>query len=181
MRSAARFAAILALLVFPVLAQARTVPAWDIGELFAKSDLVLIVTHVRTSDATEAGDKAPFDDPEDSQMLTPVVSVLTVHRVLKGVYAESEFGLRHHRFDWDRYGPKGIGNGPRLIVFPKETDRLTPKKEYMLFLKRNQNGMLLPVTGMFDPLYSLKELVTPKMDYSVYGIGWGSTPSADEE
>ncbi len=70
MRSVDVFAVIMALIAFPVLVQARTVPAGTSVELFEKSDLVLIVTHVRTSDAKEENEKAPFEDPEDSQMLT---------------------------------------------------------------------------------------------------------------
>jgi hypothetical protein len=34
----------------------------------------------------------------------------------------------------------------------------------MIFLRRHSNGMLLPVTGMFDPRFSVKQLVDPDMN-----------------
>jgi hypothetical protein len=155
----------LAFAMLPALTLARTVPNWSFDELFEKSDLVLIVTRLGTWDTPAERDKAPFDRPEDAEMLTPVFSALTVHSVIKGEYAEKEFILNHHRLDQARYGPRDIGNGPNLIVFTTDSAPPLKKAEYMLFLKKNDAGMFLPVTGMFDSLYSVKQLVEPKSDF----------------
>ena len=130
----------------------RPRPTWPVDKLFKESDIVLVVSHLSTRDATIGEAKAPFDDPDDQRMLTPIRSTLKTLIV-----------LNHHRFDWEKYGQKGIGNGPNLVVF-EDTSKKLVQPSYMIFLRRHSNGMLLPVTGMFDPRFSVKQLVDPEMN-----------------
>ena len=141
----------------------RPRPTWPVDKLFKESDIVLVVSHLSTRDATIGEAKAPFDDPDDQRMLTPIRSTLKTLIVLKGQYLEKEVLLNHHRFDWEKYGQKGIGNGPNLVVF-EDTSKKPVPSSYMIFLRRHSNGMLLPVTGMFDPRFSVKQLVDPEMN-----------------
>ena len=145
-------------------------PAWtgDMAALFERSDLVLIVDPVSERAATEHD---AIILPTTRKYLAPIVTRCDVVAVMKGDFQEQSFDLRHFRFDWDALqaeGFSGIGNGPRLIEFQFEDQKINVDNSttkihpvYLLFLTKNQAGHFTPVTGQEDSYDSVMQIHRP--------------------
>jgi hypothetical protein len=133
---------------------ARQLEDWPFDKLFKHADLVVIAKAISTA---EAGKDIKDKPPED--FLKPILTTLEVVQVIKGEHRGDELVVFHYRLEV----PKGgIGNGPLLIQFHRgrrRSGRLPP--DYMLFLKKRQDGRYEAVSGQYDPRLSVKEVVEP--------------------
>jgi hypothetical protein len=142
--------------------RARQIEDWPYDKLFKHADLVVIVKPLSVRDATEKDKAAPPEAGKD--YLVGIVTKFAVLHVVKGEYKEKELGIVHFKLK------KGVvvGNGPLLASF--YTKRLsisgdfgaaTMKPEYMLFLKKQEDGRFTFVSGQFDPELSVKQMLSP--------------------
>lgn len=157
-----RFILLAVFFVAPtVAAMARPVPILSYSELLSQSDVVLVVRATEVRDARE-GDPIATTDRDASIYLTAIVTNLRVLAVLKGDFSQKSFVLAHFRLDMEkarRNGIEGIGNGPNLASFSiskVDDDNGRPSDgDAIIFLKRKQDGTLVPVTGQFDSTFSV--------------------------
>jgi hypothetical protein len=108
--------------------------------MFDKADLVVIARPTATKDTSE-----------HSKLLTdiPVIGVHTdfeTRLVLKGSHDATSFTLHHYRLD--RADDENIANGPNLIRLEMKPHQ---RRTYLLFLRREQDGVYAPVTDQTDP------------------------------
>ncbi len=151
------------LLACPVgVLSARQIPEWPYDKLFKHAELVVIVRPISVREA-KAGEAA---DPPASY-LTGVVTNFRVLHVVKGQYADKNLDLVHFRINPKFDGV--IGNGPSLVAFHTQEIAISGKSwsggtgypEYMVFLKKQQDGRFTFVSGQFDPELSVKQLLKP--------------------
>ena len=125
------------LLSTTVIAAARTSRAWTYQEMFDDADLVVIGRFVATKDTDERS--AILDLP-----VIGVLSEFETRLILKGGAEVTTFRLHHYRFG--SVASKEIVNCPFLIDFP---EKYHPR--YLLFLRKEREGVYAPVTGQTDP------------------------------
>jgi hypothetical protein len=146
---------------------ARRVHVLSHAELFKQAEIVLIVRPSSTRDS-KAGDPV-VEIPGDAgrNYLTPIVTRCKVLAVVKGDLVKKEVILPHYRLDMKKAesnGIHGILNGPSLVTFamPKidfaEFEGLQCDRDYLVFLKREQDGDFTFVTGQIDPEFSVFRL-----------------------
>jgi hypothetical protein len=141
---------------------ARQIQDWPYEKLFKRADLVIIVTPLAVRDAKEEDKATP---PGNGDYLTGVVTSFEVLQTVKGEYNEKELEIVHFRL---KEGVRII-NGPMLVSFApgrvniegKGWTMTVAQREYMLFLKKRENGRFEFVSGQFDPELSVKQMLTP--------------------
>jgi hypothetical protein len=140
------------------LANTRPVPAWDHDMLMKQADLVIIGLAVGTKSLKTAdGLEAEWRD-----LLKPFETTVDVSLVLKGSRDLKQVRLVHfHRPDAAR-----VTNGPYVLNFEiskpveklREDGESRTAPEYLLFLRKRQDGTFEAVSGHHDPGYSAFEL-----------------------
>jgi hypothetical protein len=158
--------------LYPSAAPARFVPKWTYDQLLDKADLVVLAVPVRTE---PADDKPPTHSwPRE---LVPQNTTLKVRWALKGKAEGEQIKVLHFKFgepkkgvDSERAGFLSEMTGsPRLVAFRTEPvtvkvgekTRVLPAPEYLLFLKRREDGRYEPVSGRTDPALSIREVSMP--------------------
>ncbi len=121
--------------------RARLTRAWTWQEMFDQADLVVI-----------ARPTASKDTSEHSKLLShiPVIGVHTefeTRLVLKGPRGVTSFTLHHYRFEHPEE-EKYTANGPNLIRLEMKAGQ---RRTYLLFLRREKEGVFAPVTDQTDP------------------------------
>jgi hypothetical protein len=114
---------------------------WSAEELRAKSDVVAIATPIRTTETETKTELRELQPP------FPVVELQTAFRVLtilKGNAPQPILLLRHYRADESRLRSGVIGGARALSVSDLGS-------EYLLFLRRDRNGALIPTSGHVSP------------------------------
>jgi hypothetical protein len=141
--------------------QARVIEDWPYDKLFQHAELVVIVRPLSVRDAT-AKDKAAR--PPKECYLDGVVTTFKVLHVVKGKYNEKKLDLVHFKL---KKGVR-IRNGPLLVSFQtKEIDissqfgARSAQNDDMLYLKNGKDTRLEFVSGQFDPVLSVKQLLRP--------------------
>jgi hypothetical protein len=132
------------LLAFASLGQARPIGVWTYKDLTEKAELIVIGTPVGTADTTEKTDIP--------HMKIPAIGVetkLEVLTVLKGKKDLKTFVFFHLR----EAKPVNRPNGPMLVSFDMKGAR-----RFLLFLKKDEKGRWISVTGQTDPAMGLKDL-----------------------
>ena len=128
-------------------ALARPVHLWSAGELAQKADLVIVATALSTRDTPGFAQK---DSKADTWV--PVETLFQVAAVLKGELKSRTATLPHYCY----FGPEAevaVIDGPSFVRFNPAA-----RRQYLLFLKRAEDGALEPVSGQYDPDQSLKVL-----------------------
>ncbi len=130
-----------AILLAATEGRARLTRAWTWQEMFDQADLVVIARPTATKDTSE-----------HSKLLTdiPVIGVHTdfeTRLILKGSRGLTSFTLHHYRFERPEE-EKYIANGPNLIRLEMKPGQ---RRTYLLFLRREEEGVYAPVTNQTDP------------------------------
>jgi len=150
----------------PALARKVLHPTY--AQLMKESDLVVIVHALETRPAKDGDSIVPVDHGPD--YLTPIITTFEVLAVMKGTQDSKTLELCHYKYKPD--GP-GVLNGPLLVWFPTRDDdviqhrdrrgawTITVPTEFVLFLRRDDEGRLTFVTGQFDAEPSVKQMHDP--------------------
>ena len=158
-----RLAFLAVCVVAPTVAvMARPVTILSYRELLDQSDVVLIVRATEIREAREGDPIATTSRESSLRYLTAIVTKFRVLAAIKGDFTQKTFVLAHFRLDMakaERNGLAGVGNGPNLASFrmPKMDydDDIPSDGDAIIFLKRDQDGNLTPVTGQFDSAFSV--------------------------
>jgi hypothetical protein len=151
-------ATLLCLLAASVALWARQVPYWPYDKLTREADLIVIATPVSVRDTGQKTILPGIMQGTAGGGCEPIPAIemetsFEVLATLKGVPRQVPIILYHLR---EAAPPKGIVvNGPSLVSFePKE------KRRYLLFLRREQDGRYVSLTGQTDPAGAVKDLGT---------------------
>jgi hypothetical protein len=139
-----------ALLLLSVGPSAQIGYLWEPDELAAKSVVVVLATPVRT---VETGIKTELSDLTPAFPVIELQTEFKVLAILKGVLPEPTFMLRHYRADVSRLIPGVVGGAGALSV--ADTGAW-----YLLFLRRDPAGALIPTSGHVfpaDSVYTLRK------------------------
>lgn len=128
-------------------AAARPVRVWSYAALWSQADLVVVASHLKTSD----DQRVRYSKPS-AMTWVRVLSQFKVVAVLKGQHVPTTMNLAHYRY-FDPKMANRVIDGP---VFVRFTPKL--KGHYLLFLKRTGKGDYRPVTGQYDPHGAIKVL-----------------------
>jgi TonB family protein len=151
----------------PVLAQGMYL--WSVAELRAKSDLVVVAKVTGTRDT---GVKATVNS-------LPMIEVKTDFKALSVMKGEvsGAFSLRHYRLDMVQLRG-GCGDCGTQLDFTttgaaavrcREGVSPVPNGnicEYMMFLRRDSDGLFVPTSGQLFPYSSVFELHNPTISRS---------------
>jgi hypothetical protein len=154
-----RLALIAAACLPPLLAFARSpmdVPT--LGEMLEKSDLVCVV-QVRSVDA------APKPHPQNSwpDTIKSYMATCSLVCVFKGEVATNEITISFYGHLFDEPEPRA--NAPLVETHQRAHETI----QYLVFLKRDADGRVSPVTGDLDPGLSFRVLLE-SFDGAAYDI-----------
>lgn len=147
--------ALLTMLCYASVCPGRLVRVWYFEDLYRQADLVVIAEVIRSSDTKDI----VADDRYGKRI--GVTTLFTSLLTLKGK-AAPEVTVYHSRL----ITPGTALNGPQLVAFEEHPLPHTAKKNYLLFLRHRTDGLYEPVSGLFDPIYSVKELCRPASELS---------------
>jgi len=149
-------------------AVARPVRYLTYAQLMEESDLVVIVHALETRSAKEGDPIVPVEPVRD--YLTPIITKFEVLAVLKGKQDSKNLELCHYKYKPDA---PGVLNGPLLAWFPtRDGDVIRHSNrhgvwmvhvptDFMLFLKRDDEGRLTFMTGQIDAEASVRQVHDP--------------------
>jgi hypothetical protein len=136
---------------------------WPYERLFQEADLIVIgqAKSNKQTTTTFRDDVLKFD-------MVGVHTDFRVIHILKGKIAKNETKLRILHFIPDPGPGKVYRNGPnpvsfRLTGLETATGKgyVAPTPQYLLFLKKNNQGVYEPVSGRIDPKDAVKEIYSP--------------------
>jgi hypothetical protein len=135
--------AILITLTFALQSEARIIPSWPYQKLHDQADVVAIVgvKSVAKSEEKMPGHRSP--DRFEAR-----IAQLAVGVVLKGEADLKAIDLLHFAYT-EMVEP----NGANFISFSD-----SKKHQYLVFLKKDKMGRLVPVTGHYDAAISVKKI-----------------------
>ncbi len=128
-----------------ISATARPVEDWSEHKLTDCADFIVIATP--TSSQDEPADRTYAK--RDSWV--GVNTKFQVSAVLKGKLKGNELTLLHNRYFGGGQLAVEIIDGPTLVKFDVKA-----KTKFLLFLKRLDDGRFEPVSGQYDPSFSVK-------------------------
>jgi len=137
--------ALIALVLFPALSDARLVLHWTFQHLYDESDLVIIGTPLETVATEERSTKVGY-------LRLPAVGIETsvlVGLVLKGKIEGEKITLHHYKPHADEEIDRSMLYYP-FLAFP-----LKAKEPYIMFLKRQAEGKYSPTSGQTDSCFSV--------------------------
>jgi hypothetical protein len=144
------------MILLPCL-EAREISLWPYDRLHKEADLIIVGVPEKSADTGELvrGMLWQRDFPG-------VNTIFNVTGVLKGRYKASSITLFHLR-----QPDNGIlDNGPYLATFNHQPiiqplpggKRRSTKQEYLLFLKKRDDGRYEPVSGPMDSAHAIREM-----------------------
>jgi len=146
--------------VFGLEAPARVgMTDWTYDLLKAKATLIVIATPTKVTVLNEQGNIPWLDESGQVQTFSNVMrkeveTTFSVLTVLKGEQTTNTFVL--HSFEYAPRpggGPVYTDSDPHLVAFD-----LKEKKSYLLFLRRQNDGRYIPVSGHYDASFAIKEV-----------------------
>jgi hypothetical protein len=160
---------VFCLSVTPLLT-ARGVEAWPYERLFKEADLVIIATAAGTKDSNDT-----FIDERWPLEFVGQNTKFDVNQFLKGsppkevAVLHFKFGKVHKKAQLANRKEVEIIDGPSFLQFGSKPQTFTlngieynsHKIEYLLFLKKRDDGRFEPVSGRIDPDLSVRELFPP--------------------
>ena len=140
---------------------ARGVESWPYDKLFKSADVVVIA---KVISVTVADDDVAEKKPR--AYFKGVLTTFEVKYVMKGDHKDKRIEVFHYGFKENEKIPD---NGPMLVSFHKESMEIHYKEgaailgepQYMIFLKKRKDGRYECVSGQFDPLLSVKQILEP--------------------
>lgn len=133
---------------------ARPIQIYDYKRLFKEADIVVIAIATKT---TPTSDKEMGEDYQGRN------TEFSIRQTLKGE-APDNLNVLHFKY----VGEIRVDNAAHLVDFvlhsakdnmPLMFEFQTP--EYMLFLKRMEDGRYQPVSGYDDPAFSVRKITVP--------------------
>jgi hypothetical protein len=174
------FLIILACPLISTNAPGRILEDWPYERLMKEADLVVLVTTVKTEPAGER-----FNHDLWPLELVGQNTTLNVKLALKGD-APREITVLHFKFGAPKEGVTAneasvIFNGPMFVTFQSNYVANVkgvnlPPPEYLLFLRRLNDGRYEPVSGRIDPALSVRELFERG---SQREVNWRKQPEAE--
>lgn len=153
----------LFLTLFVASADARRIENWSYERLFKEADVVVIAQ----AKGTVASDDRAADERWNANLIGQRTS-FSVINALKGQVEKDSITVVHFKSKECVLMP----NGPLLIKFREtgptiegggslkyQVQLSTP--QYLLFLKRTDDGHFEPLSGQIDPALSVKEIYAP--------------------
>jgi hypothetical protein len=146
------------LLIVPLMtalpASARPVLQLSYADMTDKADLVVIATPQSTQVLEERVNLFNTDMTGVETVFSNIVVLKESNaKSLKAEQAEPTaptLVLHHYRLTDDT---KPIVNGPGLVSFDPQA-----KHQYLMFLKKTEDGRFEPVSGQLDPYFSIEQL-----------------------
>ena len=144
--------------LLPGLVESRPIREWTYEELMEKADMVVIAQAV--SENTTTNTRPEFQKSWPDVSFVGLNTLFKVKLALKGEVNAGRLTVFHFRIC---EMPNGIRNGPMFVVFQIGDRKLPhggtmPPPDYMLFLRRLEDGRYEPVSGQMDPVIAVKEL-----------------------
>lgn len=127
------------------ISTARPVQNWSDKDLTDHADLVVVAAPASSQDEPADRSNAKSDS------WVGVNTKFQVAAVLKGELKEGEVTLLHHRYFGGDKTAVEIIDGPGFVKFDPAAGQ-----KYMLYLKRLEDGRFEPVSGQYDPHFSVK-------------------------
>jgi hypothetical protein len=154
-------------------ANARLSLYWPYERLFRESNLV-VIAEAEKSEASK--DEFPYQNCPWRSEIEGLVTIFKVKLALKGSESAKEVRVLHFKQrggDW----AVPIVDGPHFVTFAtapvelstKNRCKMVEKPSYLLFLKRMADGRYEPVTGQFDPLFSVREMFAARLRLTMDG------------
>jgi len=148
---------LLILLTLSSALQAAEPQFWPYDRLTGKADLVVIGVPRASQDSGEL-----VYSPLWQLDFVGVNTTVEVRGVVDGRFRARELTLFHLRLP----DGKTLQNGPRILNFPNNSfsfgtaakGEVLSKPEYLLFLKKRDDGRYEPVSGTLDAGQSVREL-----------------------
>jgi hypothetical protein len=136
------FLALFLALVIPASSvSARPVKIWSFEELNEKADLVIVGTAISSADA-----KGLAYPEAKADTWVSVDTVFQIDSTLKGDLKTDKVTVRHNRY---------YGNTPEITIIDGPSSFIEfntkLKNQYLIFLKRTDDGSYVPLTGQYDP------------------------------
>jgi hypothetical protein len=162
--------AIMGLILGQASLHARAVRIWSYDELLKASDVVAIVEPIKSEN-----NRSQFEWADSAECFQGLSTTFKVHSYFKGANSTTEIVVKHFGHIAGKMFP---ANGPELAYFaigPQSFDVSAPQKDkpganeviervstnnpcWLAFLKRNDDGTFVPVTGQIDSLMSFRWL-----------------------
>jgi hypothetical protein len=138
---------------------ARPVRMFDYNRMTAEADLVAIATPVETKKLKEKADLPGVRWNNQPIRVLGLETTFEVSVCFKGKLSTNKkprIILHHYRLMEPKMAE--VPNAVQLLQF-KPGDR----SQYLMFLKREENGRYAPFNGQTDPIHSIEKLQTPKL------------------
>ncbi len=163
--------------IFSASIYGRQIDDWPYEKLAKEADLILVAKAISTDDAAaDVADKPPRD------YLVGVISSFQVKYVIKGALQTKKISVFHYRLNLKE--GQEIGDGPLLVSFQAKESRVRREwgttvlapPEYMMFLKKRNDGRYECVSGQFDPSLSVRQVTGTVLEPPVQEEGKREPP-----
>ena len=155
--------ALFILVLFVGTADGQKIQNWSYDRLFDEADLIVIASAQKTDDSDDVSSEGPWKKHLVGQRTT-----FSVIKTLKGRHDHNTMTVLHFRLKKE----VAINDGPLLVSFRTKGVTIQgsgvvkyqaalSKPEYLLFLKRNMRGLMVPVSGQTYAESSVKEIYKP--------------------
>jgi len=141
------------------VSMARPVQVFDYDKMASEADLVVIATPVETKELDEKTDLPGVRWNNQPIRVVGLETRFEVSVCFKGkLPAEGKLTVVLHHYRLENPELAEVPNAVQLL-------RLTPgdSSQYLMFLKRVDDGRYEPFNGQTDPVYSVEKLRNPRM------------------
>lgn len=125
-------------------ASARQVRIWSFSELWDEANLIVIGTPKSTADTKDR--EYPNAKPTTWVGVDTVFNLERILSVTRNVSAENDSVTVEHDRYFEMNANFAESDGPSFVKFDPGSGQ-----RYLIFLKRNANGVYEPLTGRYDP------------------------------
>jgi hypothetical protein len=138
---------------------ARSVQVFDYDKMAVDANLVVIATPVATKELEERTDLPGVRNGNQPLRVVGIETTFEVSVCFKGKLSTTKkpkIVLHHYRLE-----DPNLAEGPNAVslLHFKPGDR----SQYLMFLKRAEDGRYVPYNGQTDPIYSVEKLRNQKM------------------
>lgn len=128
---------------------------WDHDTLKNKADYVLIAYPIATHETKEI---MQLPETHKKINMVGVETIFSVSAVFKGELSEKKITLHHYKLQEKVHELLDSSEKPLFVSFDIPKEDQYPKYEYLLFLIKDKDGKLAPVSGQFNAAISIKRL-----------------------
>lgn len=148
-------------LVLPI--NARQVEDWPLQRLFKEADVIVIGVAQTTKDTVDKLDVAGWNSADFIGQNTE----FKIEQIVKGEIDADSIQVLHFR----GADGKPFQNGPSFVEFRStlkietQSMNLLSPIEYLLFLRRCDDGRFEMISGQIDPEFAVREMHPPLPDF----------------